>query len=204
MTYCPLTGTGIVWDRNMNGNVVEFGVSGLLFRNNLIAYDRKTDSYWSQMQLRAVNGPMIGEHLKMTRRVIETTWKQWKTLFPDSEVMTQRTGYARYYGGFAYGESYHTDENYTLFPIKNKNDRLSGKTKVHAILHKNVTDQQQEVRVYAKKEMGDGINVVNEDYEGLNIVAAISSDHDFVVSFNSELDDGTILNFEPVQENFQL
>jgi len=199
MTYCPLTGTGITWNRQIDGDIVEFGVSGLLFRNNLIAYDRKTDSYWSQMQLRAVKGPMSGDHLQPAARMVETTWKQWKAMYPDSEIMTKETGFARFYGGFAYGESYLNDENYLLFPVKNENERLPGKTKVHVILHDRVTDQQQEVRVFAKSEMGDGIDVINEDYKDLNIVAAGSKEYDFVVSFHRELSDGSLLNFTPVQ-----
>lgn len=199
MTYCPLTGTGITWNRQLEDGIVEFGVSGLLFRNNLIAYDRKTDSYWSQMQLRAVKGPLKGNHLHQSVRMVETTWKQWKSMYPDSEVLTKQTGFARFYAGFAYGESYLNDENYLLFPVKNENERLPGKTKVHAILHERVTDQQQEVRVFTKSEMGEGIDVINEEYKGLNIVAAGSEEYDFVVSFHRELGDGTVLNFKPIQ-----
>lgn len=39
VTYCPLTGSSIVFDRAAAGDV-EFGVSGLLFQNNLMMYDR--------------------------------------------------------------------------------------------------------------------------------------------------------------------
>ena len=49
ITYCPLTGTGIGWGREINSEVTTFGVSGLLFETNLIPYDRLTDSNWSQM-----------------------------------------------------------------------------------------------------------------------------------------------------------
>ena len=50
ITYCPLTGTAIGWDRTIDGNVTTFGVSGLLYNSNLIPYDRRTNSNWSQMQ----------------------------------------------------------------------------------------------------------------------------------------------------------
>ena len=61
ITYCPLTGTGIGWNRVISGNTTTFGVSGLLFNTNLIPYDRSTDSNWSQMKLECVNGQLIGE-----------------------------------------------------------------------------------------------------------------------------------------------
>ena len=39
VTYCPLTGSSMVFRREVV-NGVEFGVSGLLFKNNLVMYDR--------------------------------------------------------------------------------------------------------------------------------------------------------------------
>jgi hypothetical protein len=56
ITFCPLTGTSIGIERSLEGSPVEFGVSGFLFRNNLILYDRISESYWSQMQLRSIGG----------------------------------------------------------------------------------------------------------------------------------------------------
>mgnify|MGYP002624136662 FL=1 len=56
ITYCPLTGTGICWNREIDGMQTTFGVSGWLYRSNLIAFDRATDSYWSQMRMDCING----------------------------------------------------------------------------------------------------------------------------------------------------
>jgi len=50
INYCPLTGTGMAWNRVLNGTETTFGVSGLLYNNNLILYDRKTESLWSQIR----------------------------------------------------------------------------------------------------------------------------------------------------------
>ena len=60
VTYCPLTGTGIGWGSILNGEETTFGVSGLLYNSNLIPYDRKSGSNWSQIRLECVNGPLIG------------------------------------------------------------------------------------------------------------------------------------------------
>ena len=40
ITYCPLTGTGIAWDANINGINTTFGVSGLLYNSNLMPFDQ--------------------------------------------------------------------------------------------------------------------------------------------------------------------
>lgn len=59
ITYCPLTGTAIGWDRQLNKNVITtFGVSGFLFNTNLMPYNRRTNSLWSQQRLECVNGPL--------------------------------------------------------------------------------------------------------------------------------------------------
>ncbi|MCH7564595.1 MAG: DUF3179 domain-containing protein, partial [Gemmatimonadetes bacterium] len=52
VTFCPLTGSSMVFDRS-SVRGVEFGVSGLLFQNNLVMYERSGDgtdaSLWPQM-----------------------------------------------------------------------------------------------------------------------------------------------------------
>lgn len=49
ITYCPLCGSGIAYQRSIHGEEVEFGTSGKLYNSNLVMYDRKTDTYWSQI-----------------------------------------------------------------------------------------------------------------------------------------------------------
>ena len=72
INYCPLTGTGMNWKRNINGSINTFGVSGLLYNSNLILYDRDTDSNWSQMQAESVHGRYIGRSAELLP-LIETT-----------------------------------------------------------------------------------------------------------------------------------
>ncbi len=64
VTYCPLCGTGIVFDRTINGEVVEFGVSGMLWQSNLLMYNRDSDeanvSLWSQVLGESVLGKHTG------------------------------------------------------------------------------------------------------------------------------------------------
>lgn len=94
VTYCPLTGTGIGWDRTIDGDETTFGVSGLLYNSNLIPYDRKTDSNWSQIKLNCVNGVLRGREI-LTFQLVETTWKTWRALFPDTKYVSISTGYNR-------------------------------------------------------------------------------------------------------------
>ena len=62
-----------MYAREINGERYEFGVSGKLFRNVLIMYDRQTKSLWSQLLGAAVDGPLKGTRLEMLAASF-TTW----------------------------------------------------------------------------------------------------------------------------------
>lgn len=131
LTYCPLTGTGIGWDRVINGEETTFGVSGLLFDTNLMPYDRASSSTWSQQQLRCVNGANIGQRARLYS-FVETTWATWKEAYPESQVLNTNTGINRSYGSYPYGD-YRTNNAALLFPITTDDDRLPAKERVLGI-----------------------------------------------------------------------
>ena len=64
ITYCPLCGSGIAYERNIDGEAVEFGTTGMLYNSNLVMYDRKTDTYWTQIDGKAIIGELTGRELK--------------------------------------------------------------------------------------------------------------------------------------------
>ena len=86
ITYCPLTGTAIGWLAEIDGEATTFGVSGLLYNTNLMPFDRKTSSTWSQQLLQSVNGDLIGRQAQ-TFQVVETTWATWKAMYPETKVI---------------------------------------------------------------------------------------------------------------------
>ena len=106
VTYCPLTGTAIGFERA----TVEFGVSGLLVNSNLIMYDRETDSLWPQVLGTSVLGERKGLSLREIR-VTWTTWERWRDTHPDTAVLTEDTGQAFDYGRDPYG-SYNPRDGY--------------------------------------------------------------------------------------------
>ena len=108
VTYCPLTGTGLLFDRKtIQGN--EFGVSGLLYNNNLIMYDRTSnESLWPQMSRRAECGPQLGVKLIM-HPVIELRWEHWKAIYPETLVASNDTGF-----GFNYRWSNYPYAGYNI------------------------------------------------------------------------------------------
>lgn len=125
--YCPLCDSVSVVDRTVNGNIHEFGISGLLVNSNVLLYDRIDDSLWSQLGLRAISGPNAGTSLTHLPWEL-TTASDWKARHPDSMVMTFDTGHDRNYERTPYPEYLASDM--LLFPISNHDQRLSRRTRV--------------------------------------------------------------------------
>ncbi len=119
VTYCPLTGSSIGFDRSVAGGA-EFGVSGLLFKNNLTMYDRRSsESLWPQMSLEASCGQAQGTEIPLVA-VFEMTWSGWKDLHPDTQAISDELGrfdprlYQEYpYRSFDYED---LDNGFLLFP----------------------------------------------------------------------------------------
>lgn len=124
ITYCPLCYTNQVFERIVGGNEVEFGTSGKLYNNNLLMYDRLTESYWSQGLGNAVKGEMTGMQLKKIPFDV-ITWGDWKKLHPDTLVLTTDTGHLRSYSTDPYGD-YYTDPK-IIFPVDYQDNRVHSK-----------------------------------------------------------------------------
>ena len=131
--YCPLTGTATCWNRDLDGKVTTFGVSGLLYNTNIIPYDRETDSNWSQLFDGAIHGDLKGTRPE-NFMVLETKWETWKKMYPNSEVVNYNTGFSRNYGYYPYGD--YKTENYLIFPVKYEDNRLPLKERVHTVIVK--------------------------------------------------------------------
>ena len=44
VTFCPLCNTAIVFDRRVDGRLLDFGTTGKLRDSDLVMYDRQTES----------------------------------------------------------------------------------------------------------------------------------------------------------------
>lgn len=134
VTYCPLCATGIVFDRRVNGQAQEFGVSGQLWQSNLLMYNRadseENESLWSQVLGEAVVGPETGERLEVIPSEI-TRWGDWRQAHPSTQVLSRETGAFRNYSSDPYGD-YYTSQSVS-FGASFSDDRTHPKTLVHGI-----------------------------------------------------------------------
>ena len=192
ITYCPLTGSAIAWKRVVQGQVTTFGVSGLLYNNNLIPYDRATDSNWSQMLMECVNGPLIRTFAEVYP-VVETSWRTWRTFYPGTEVLSTETGYQRNYSVYPYGD-YRTNNDFLLFPnLTNDDRRLPRKMRVLGIIVDKAT------RVYPLPRFSSEIQVINDQFQGHPIVIAGSRRWNFAVAYFRVDSEGNEIQFTAVQ-----
>ena len=151
VTYCPLTGTAIVFER---GNT-EFGVSGRLVNSNLIMFDRDTDTWFQQILAVGISGPHQGSAL-VERPIMWTTWGRWRETHPETEILSTETGFARNYSRDPYGaynprSGYYEPDSSRMFPVLHEDDRLLPKS---VVLGARTTDAAVAVRKDALREAG--------------------------------------------------
>ena len=68
-------------------------------------YDHQTESLWLQVKRKAVTGPMTGAKLKRLSSTI-TSWEKWRRRYPQTKVLSIKTGYSRDYSNDPYAEYY--------------------------------------------------------------------------------------------------
>ena len=109
-----------MYSRDIGGQTYTFGVSGKLIRNVMVMFDRETETLWSQLLGRAVEGELEGTELEFFPYWL-TTWQEWKTRYPDTLALVKGySGLADPYQGYyespqagVLGETYSDDRLYT-------------------------------------------------------------------------------------------
>ena len=150
MTYCPLCGTSMAFDRRIDGAETTFGVSGLLFESDVLMYDRETDSLWSQLKMEAVAGKRRGTRLQWLPSE-QMTWQAWRERYPNSLVLSTAQGLGKNYRRKAYSGYENIDETY--FPVTLYREDLPNKEWVVGVL---VGDSAKAYPVAALKARENG------------------------------------------------
>ncbi len=116
-----------MYDRNVKGQELTFGVSGRLYNSNVLLYDHQTESLWSQIKEEAVTGPLTGTRLT-TLPFTTITWKAWREAHPNTVVLSTKTSSPRDYGRNPYLHYARSPE--VMFPVKHDDPRLPAKEKI--------------------------------------------------------------------------
>jgi len=175
IVYCTLCRSAIVFDREVDGQVVRFLTSGLLSNSNKIMLDVETNTLWSHLRGVGIGGSGLGTELTV-RAVNHMRWGDWVAENPATEVLalpkpiffddperppisydyTEGTAYASYY-----------DNPDVWFPVLNTPDVWPLKTEVIGV------------------ELG-------EDAVAFSLAEANASDESFTIDV-----DGQTLTVEP-------
>lgn len=86
VTWCPLCGSAIVYDRRVDGQTLSFGVSGKLADDDLVRYDRETGSEWKQSLGECIAGELEGTRLSVLPASM-TTWETFRDEHPDGLLL---------------------------------------------------------------------------------------------------------------------
>ena len=190
VTYCPLCGSGVVYDRRLNGQILVFGNTSALFENDLVMYDHQTGSYWYQVGGEAIVGTLTGKRLPLLPSMT-MPWGQWKELHPDTHVLSRRQSFD---GSYRYDRDPFKDYSRLVdalrFPFPVSTDKLDHRLPASAIVL-TVRVKEQE-KAYNLVGLGDG--VVNDRLADEPVVVFSRSNGPYGAAF-SPLVDGRPLTF---------
>jgi hypothetical protein len=115
VTFCPLCYTSVVFDRRLDGRVLDFGVTGYLRRSDLVMYDRQTETWWQQATGQALIGELVGHTLTILSSQL-VSWADFRAAHPEADVLGRDTGNVRPYGSNPYPGWDDTERNPFLGP----------------------------------------------------------------------------------------
>ena len=114
VTFCPLCNTALVFEREFDGVVHDFGTTGNLRFSDLVMYDRQTESWWQQATGEAIVGELTGTRLTFLPAQI-VSLADFEAAHSDGDVLSRETGFSRDYGRNPYVGYDTVDQNPFLF-----------------------------------------------------------------------------------------
>ena len=175
ITYCPLCGSGLAFDRRQQGRVLEFGVSSLLHNSDLVMYDRQTESLWQQITGEAFAGKFRGSQLKALP-VSMISWENWQEQYPNAEVLTVHNVKSDAYQKTAYAD--YAEHERLFMPVSATDARLHPK---RVVLGVEIGDQAIAIDSEWLTKEGSWSNV----YEGKNLLVTMKKSGEVQASLDS-------------------
>ncbi len=124
VTFCPLCGSAIVYNRNIDWEKIRFWVSGKLYESNLLMYDDVTESLWSQSIWEAVVWERTWKKLEYVTSNL-MSFSEFEQNYSDWKVLTDDTWASRDYSRIPYGNYTESDDLY--FPVTNSDESFQAK-----------------------------------------------------------------------------
>jgi hypothetical protein len=209
-TYCPLCNAGIVYDRRLNYKgkdfLLQFEVSGMLRKSDMVMADKQTETWWQQLEGKAIVGNLEGAELSVIPSLVISVEEFFKR-YPDGKILFKSTGIegAEEYYGKNFYKNYDSPDNKPydrFFSPDDIDPRLPAMERIVDIRSAG------EFKVYTFSVVAEK-GVLNDEFNGKNIVLfyqpgtvsvldekeiSESRDVGMVTVFNSKLED-KILSF---------
>lgn len=176
VSYCPLCGSTLIFDREVDSEELTFGISGLLYQSDVLFYDHQNLSLWSQLEMKAISGPKAGTEMEVLPSVL-ATWSEWKKKHPNTLVLSKDTGFSRDYDNMPYG-GYESSTN-LMFPVENSDGRYHPKEKVLVVI-----SSDNVAKAYAFKELSKVKTPLN-DKVGLDEITIKFNSGEFVSAYDN-------------------
>jgi hypothetical protein len=90
-----------VFDRRVDGRVLDFGTTGKLRKSDMVMYDRQSESWWQQFTGTGIVGGMTGRELKVLPARVESL-ARFRARYPDGKVLVPNDPGFRPYGSNPY------------------------------------------------------------------------------------------------------
>jgi len=114
ITFCPLCNATLVFEREFDDQVLDFGTTGRLRMSDLVMYDRQTETWWQQFTGEGLIGKYAGRTLTEYPAAI-VAFEDFRSAHPEGKVLSRRTGHNRPYGDNPYRGYDRIDQSPFLF-----------------------------------------------------------------------------------------
>ena len=161
VSFCPLCNTAIAFEREFDGQILDFGTTGRLRYSNLIMYDRQSETWWQQATGDGIAGEYTGEQLTFYPAAM-ISWADFKSQYPDGDVLSKDTGFSRSYGQNPYAGYDDISQKPFLFDGE-YNDKLPPMERVLTV---ELNDETVAYTYTTLEEMG----AINDEVGGEDIV----------------------------------
>ena len=181
-----------MYSTEIDGERVEFGTSGFLYRSNKLMYDRKTGTLWHQFRGVPAVGPLVGSGMKLeVLPMTLTIWSDWVAEHPDTTVLDVETGIfpvEAYTPESANDSAYfgYRNQKTTMFPVPERSPELGTKDQVFGLVLGDVAKAYPlsvfEGPTLINDTLGDRNVVIFATVEGAGVRAYDRGRHVFTVS----------------------
>lgn len=120
ISFCGICNSAAAYNSTLDGETLSFGVLGVLYLNNLVMYDRNSDSWWTQITGEAISGKYKGKKLTLLPGMELIKFSEFKKTHPKGKVLQPIAQYASSY------ELYNPNQFYETEPESQSRDQVVG------------------------------------------------------------------------------